>query len=174
MKIGIISDTHDCIKNTLRAFEYLNENEVELVLHCGDWVAPFMLEATKKLNCPIKAVFGNNEGARYPYFEKIKREGLNIELGDEGVWEGDYDNKRIAITHGHQPVILKLLIDSGKYDLVASGHTHMANIEMSNKTTHVNPGAIMGAKKLDIFDKFTLALYDTETNRPEIVYLDNK
>lgn len=171
MLIGIISDTHDNMENVLKAFRYFNEKNVGVVLHCGDWVAPFILEATTELNCPIKGVFGNNEGNRQPYYEKINDENLDVEISDEGVLECELDGKKIAVTHGHQPIILKLLLDSGKYDLVASGHTHEERIESYNKTLHVNPGAVLGAKGLKVFEKFSVCLYDTEKNEAKIVYI---
>ncbi len=170
MIIGIISDTHDSIKNVSKAFRFLNEKKVDVVLHCGDWVAPFILDAAKELDAPIKGVFGNNEGERYPYYEKIKRDNLNIEISDEGVWEGEFDGRKVAVTHGHQPLILKLLLDSG-YDLVASGHTHEELIKDYGKTLHVNPGSVLGAKQLVVKENFSLALYDTKSGQAEIFYL---
>ena len=170
MIIGIISDTHDNITNIMKAFDFLNQQEVSAVLHCGDWVAPFMLDAAKKLNCPVYGVFGNNEGDTRPYFEKIKADNLNIEISSEGVWEGELDGKKIAVTHGHQPVILKLLLDSG-YDLVATGHTHEPLVEQHGKTLHVNPGSVLGAKMLDVKDKFSFATYDTKKGQAKIHYL---
>ncbi|MFW5872944.1 MAG: metallophosphoesterase, partial [bacterium] len=146
MLIGIISDTHDNMENVLKAFKYFNEHDTDLVLHCGDWVAPFILEASTKLNCPLKGVFGNNEGNRAPYYEKIKDENLDIEISDEGIWQEKYDGRMIAVTHGHQPIILKMLLESGKYDMVASGHTHEEKIEKHNKTLHINPGSVLGTK----------------------------
>ncbi|MGM5482770.1 MAG: metallophosphoesterase [Nanobdellota archaeon] len=170
MLIGIISDTHDNIENTKRAFRFFNESGVGLVLHCGDWVAPFMLEASLELDCPIRSVFGNNEGDTHPYYELIKKENLDITLSDEGVWEGVVSGRNVAITHGHQPIILKLLLDSGKYDLVASGHTHMACIEWFNNTLHVNPGSVMGAKRLELKGRFSVAVYNTSSGEAEIKY----
>lgn len=170
MLVGIVSDTHDSITNTLKAFRFFNEKEVSLVLHCGDWVAPFMLDATKELNCPVKGVFGNNEGDSLPYYNKIKNEGLNLEISPEGIWEGELDGRKIAITHGHQPIILKLLLEAG-YDLVASGHTHDPTVQNYNETLYVNPGAVLGAKLLEVRDKFTLAIYDTKTGEAKIYEL---
>ncbi|MFW6013563.1 MAG: metallophosphoesterase [Candidatus Nanoarchaeia archaeon] len=170
MLMGIVSDTHDSVTNTLKAFKFFNKKGVSLVLHCGDWVAPFMLDATKELDCPVKSVFGNNEGDSLPYYNKIKNDELNIEISSEGVWEGEFDGKKIAITHGHQPVILNLLLNAG-YDLVASGHTHEAAIRKHDETLHVNPGAILGAKLLEVKDKFSFAIYDTITGKAQIYEL---
>lgn len=40
MKIGVISDTHDQQDLILECVHRLNEADVELVVHCGDWVSP--------------------------------------------------------------------------------------------------------------------------------------
>jgi uncharacterized protein len=65
MKVGVISDTHDQIENILKAVELLNQEKVELVVHCGDWVAPFTLKFYHALKCPIKGIFGNNDGDKF-------------------------------------------------------------------------------------------------------------
>ncbi|MEM3615578.1 MAG: metallophosphoesterase family protein, partial [Candidatus Methanomethylicia archaeon] len=41
MKIGIISDTHDRLQMIDEAVKRLNEENVEYVLHAGDYIAPF-------------------------------------------------------------------------------------------------------------------------------------
>jgi len=43
MKIGVISDTHDQQELILQSVQKLNEADVGLVIHCGDWVSPFIV-----------------------------------------------------------------------------------------------------------------------------------
>lgn len=40
MKIGVISDTFDQQDLVLQCIQMLNEADVGLVIHCGDWVSP--------------------------------------------------------------------------------------------------------------------------------------
>ena len=59
MKIGILSDTHDHLERLAAAIRLLNARDAELVLHLGDWVAPFVplfltKTAPEPLRCPVK------------------------------------------------------------------------------------------------------------------------
>ncbi|RLI45996.1 YfcE family phosphodiesterase, partial [Candidatus Bathyarchaeota archaeon] len=42
MLIGIMADTHDRLPLLDKAVKRLNEEKVKLVLHAGDYVAPFV------------------------------------------------------------------------------------------------------------------------------------
>ncbi len=44
MKIGIISDTHDRIDNLHKAITLLQVRGVQILIHCGDLCAPFMID----------------------------------------------------------------------------------------------------------------------------------
>ena len=80
MLIGIISDTHDHARNMLKAVRLFNEKKVELVVHCGDWVSPFMPDFCKELNCKIISVFGNNEGEHFRFLKRKEDKKWNIEF----------------------------------------------------------------------------------------------
>jgi len=60
----LISDTHDRLRLIDEAVERLNEKSSELVLHAGDYVAPFVASHFKPLKAPLIGVFGNNDGDR--------------------------------------------------------------------------------------------------------------
>lgn len=61
-KIGIMADTHDRLQLIDRAVETLNREGVDLVLHAGDYVAPFAVLRLKPLKAKLIGVFGNNDG----------------------------------------------------------------------------------------------------------------
>jgi len=62
MLIGLISDTHDNLPMIEKAVKKLNEENVALVLHAGDYISPFVIPKFKTLNAPLIGVFGNNDG----------------------------------------------------------------------------------------------------------------
>lgn len=68
MKIAAISDSHDHKDNILKAVTIINKRNVEAIIHCGDYVAPFVKKWFNELNSPIKknfyGVFGNNDGEK--------------------------------------------------------------------------------------------------------------
>ena len=64
MIVGLVSDTHDCLPLIDEAVKRLNEMNVELVLHAGDYISPFVASHFKPLKAPLIGVFGNNDGDR--------------------------------------------------------------------------------------------------------------
>ncbi len=137
MKIGIISDSHDngiAVENALKIFK---EKGVELIIHLGDIISPFTAKKLFNLGVPVKAVFGNNDGEKKFMREIFQNFGGEIA---EYTWVGEIDGIKIAFTHGHIHYLVESLIDSNKYDIVFSGHTHEKVEEKHEKTLHLNPG----------------------------------
>lgn len=61
---GLIADTHDCMPMLERAVDKFNEENIRLVLHSGDFVAPFTIIKLRDLKAKFIGVFGNNDGDR--------------------------------------------------------------------------------------------------------------
>ena len=59
MKIGLISDTHDYTRNIRIAVREFNENQVDFVIHVGDFVSPIAIESFKGVK--LVGVLGNND-----------------------------------------------------------------------------------------------------------------
>ncbi|MBI3036408.1 metallophosphoesterase [Candidatus Woesearchaeota archaeon] len=166
MKIGVISDTHDQRLRILEAIDIFNEEKVELVIHCGDWVAPFSAARFSALKCQIKAVFGNNDGDRIMHRE---RNGSFVEYHDEKM-EIAVEGRRIFVTHGHLPQLVENALKSGKYDAVFSGHTHIAHVKNEGKTLWLNPGTLVDETN-EKTKGMSIAVYDTATNNAELIKL---
>jgi uncharacterized protein len=64
MKIGLISDTHDDIENVIRAIDIFNKEQVQYVIHTGDYVFPGIVMEFKNLNARSIGVLSNNDGER--------------------------------------------------------------------------------------------------------------
>ncbi|MBI2545414.1 MAG: metallophosphoesterase [Candidatus Aenigmarchaeota archaeon] len=165
MKIGIISDTHDQRIKILEAIDIFNERKVELVIHCGDWVAPFTAARFSTLMCPIKGVFGNNDG------DKVRHRERNdfIEYYDDKM-ELEIGGRKLVATHGHISGMAEDLVRSGKYDAVFSGHNHIAHLKIEGKTLWLNPGTLVDETN-DKTKGMSIAIYDTENNNAEIIKL---
>lgn len=118
-RIGIISDTHDHVRNIKRALDAFRERSVEAVLHAGDVVAPFAAKALKAgLDVPLYVVFGNNDGEREGLARvlDIAPPPREIELG----------GKVIILAHDLNQVPEEL---ASSADMVVTGHTHEPLIE---------------------------------------------
>ena len=106
--------------------------------------------------------------AEYRYPEKVKLFGVNVEFVGETA-ELKFDNQKFFLCHGKNKKEINSAISSEKYDLVLSGDSHLAKIENIEKTIHINPGSTCGIKNEDINHELTIALYDTNNNKAEII-----
>lgn len=161
MLIGIMSDTHDNLPAIRKAVEFFNERNVDLVIHAGDYVAPFVARELKKLKAPLKGVFGNNDGERKGLYEAL---GIYDEL-----MELEADGMKIAVTHGTNEVLVKALVHSRLYDVVVVGHTHRYEIQEVGRTVLVNPGEVCGY----VTGVKSVALLDTRKREVQIINIDN-
>lgn len=173
MIIGVVSDTHDQLDNVEKAIQYFIKEKVELIIHCGDWVSPFVPQFIYKkfpeFPIPIKSVFGNNEGDHFRFFERKAK--WNIEYCKDTL-ELEIQNRKMIVYHGVSRAITQALIESKTYDVVFTGHTHIAVNETINGVLHLNPGALINFANGEITNNsLSIALYYPKTNSAKIIKL---
>ena len=105
MLIGLIADTHDNLPMVDKAVEKLNEMNVGLVLHAGDYVAPFVVPRFKELKAKLIGVFGNNDGDR-ELLKKRFSEYKHLEVHGEFA-EVFVSGLKIALLHGDEEELLE-------------------------------------------------------------------
>jgi putative phosphoesterase len=171
MKIGVISDTHDNLPSLKKALELLQQRQVELIVHCGDWVAPFAVEFFSRNSgeIPVKGVFGNNEGDTKSIVIRNAKLAKPIEFAERKVLELQTDGKSIACYHGEDKPTLDALIHSGKYQAIFTGHTHKVRNEMIGGVLVLNPGTTCHAADSEIIEESSVAIYDSQTNSAEVI-----
>jgi len=165
--IGIISDTHDCLPLIDVAVRQLNKERVKLVLHAGDFIAPFVASHLKPLRAELIGVFGNNDGDKEVLPKRFSEIGAEI--------RGDFaeiivDGLKVALLHGHNAELLRSLVNSGGYHVVVHGHTHQATVYRESDTLVINPGETCGY----LSRKATIAIFDTESREARIVQLKRR
>ena len=165
MIVGAISDTHDNLPQVEKAVKYLNSQKVGLVLHAGDYVAGFVIPHFKALNCNLTGVFGNNDGD-HELLRKRFGETTNCTIHEQFA-KVEIDGYKIALLHGTQTELLNAIVDSGYFDAVVHGHSHMHSVGKKGKTLAINPGELCGY----ITGKSTLALLDTAKGEAKIIEL---
>jgi putative phosphoesterase len=165
MLIGVISDTHDNLPLVERAVKRLNDEKVNLVLHAGDYVAPFVIPKFKALNAKLIGVFGNNDGD-HELLKKRFSETINCEIRGRFA-EIDADGFKIALLHGDETELLEALVSCECFDAVVHGHVHSLGVRKKGKTLVVNPGEVCGY----LSGKCTMALLDTIKREAKIVEL---
>ncbi len=170
MKLAVISDTHDHKDNVVKAVSIMNERNVEALIHCGDYCSPFVKIWFNELANNIKekfyGVFGNNDGDKVN-IRRVLGTICNIAVnGDEFIKE--FDGKKVYVAHRPKPEIIDSLANSGKIDIILSGHTHeIVNKKLVNNVLIINPGEACGY----LSDKSTFAIIDTDKLEAEIIDL---
>lgn len=140
MRIGVVSDTHDRAEVIADAIRLLQEQSVELILHCGDIETP----DTARLFKPVTThfVFGNWDKDRSKLSAAIREAGgVHYESFGTLTLEG----KRIAWVHSHERHQLRQLEHSDYFDYLFYGHTHVREQHRTGKTLVANPGALFRA-----------------------------
>jgi uncharacterized protein len=138
MRIGIVSDTHNNLRNVNRIVELFNAARVERVIHTGDITQAKTLEVFGRLDAPMYGVFGNNDQEREPLTAAIERHGFVFQ---EPPFELTWLARRIIVVH--DPLELDGSLQSG-HELALHGHTHLYRYERRGDQVIFNPGECAG------------------------------
>ena len=159
--IGIMSDSHDNRDAIREAVRLFNRRACRLVIHAGDFVAPFAAGELAMLDCPVKAVFGNCDGEKPGLSRTVEAFGKIR----EAPFVFSYEGREFLLTHTH--FSLDGHIRSGKYDVIVYGHTHRPEVRRSGQSLVINPGETGGW----VTGKRTVAILDPSGPVAEIVPL---
>ncbi|WP_050032497.1 YfcE family phosphodiesterase [Halorubrum halophilum] len=183
MRIGIVSDTHDDLAAVEAAVALFEREGVDVVVHCGDFVAPFSVTPFDAGEVPdagggsdaddgsdagfdFYAVRGNNDGewavqSTVESFGTYLGEAGTLSFGAADVGDAGDGAVDVAVTHGTSAVVVDALVDCGDYDYVFHGHTHAHGVEERGGTVRVNPGGLpIPVDGAD--DAFHVAVLDTD------------
>ncbi len=159
MRIGVVSDTHNNLRNVERIVELFREAGVERVVHTGDITQPRTLRALAAVDVPIIGVFGNND-EREALRESAA--GLAIELV-EPPFSWTLASRRILVAH--DPAELEDAA-ADEYAVVLHGHTHRRTMERGEGRLLFNPGECAG----HLAGRQTVGVVDLATLEPELLY----
>ncbi|MGA1195798.1 MAG: metallophosphoesterase [Candidatus Latescibacterota bacterium] len=135
--IGLITDTHDNKHAIAKAVQVFQQRDVGLILHGGDYIAPFNARWMSDIRVPFVGVFGNNDGEKFGLRAQFESLGPIHRATFVQVWEG----KRILMIH--EPDEVDALAQSGAYDVIFYGHTHKIDMR-KGPTLVINPGEACG------------------------------
>jgi putative phosphoesterase len=162
LKVAVISDTHDRLSKITRVVEMLNQMDIDLVVHCGDYSAPFAVKPYANLKPQMIGIYGNNDAEKSliaSHFKQIGKE-LRGEFGKITLGK-----KEGIMIHGHNNELLEALIESNAFDIIFYGHTHQSRIELKDDTLILNPGEVCGY----LTGESTFAVLETKTLKTEIL-----
>lgn len=138
MRLGIVSDTHNNLKNCRKIVELFNAASVDLVVHTGDITQAKTIEIFAHLDMPMTGVFGNNDQERDSLEAAVTRLGFNF---IEPPLPLEYAGRKIVVVH--DPLELAQ-VNQSEFDVILHGHTHRQLIDRSDGRLTFNPGECAG------------------------------
>lgn len=162
MNVGILSDTHNNVKNTQIALATFRERGISKLIHCGDITAPDIVQLFAGWD--VSFVFGNMDHGRGALMDAAKIAGVRPPQQTQIV---DADGVSIAVTHGNNHAELFRLQVGRKYGFVCHGHTHERRNEYHSgyAVRLINPGALGGNKP----QTRSIAILDTVSGEVEFI-----
>jgi putative phosphoesterase len=138
MRIGIVSDTHNHLRNVHRIVDLFAKAEVERVVHTGDITQAKTLEPFASLAAPFHGVYGNNDLERESLESAATRLGLRL---SEPPLHLEWANRRIVVVHDPRDLTDERLAAS---DVALHGHDHRRTFEQRHGAWVMNPGECAG------------------------------
>ena len=139
MLIGLISDTHDRLPAVDALLRQILARGAGLVLHAGDFCAPFSLRPFVEQSVPMAGVFGRNDGD-HEGLKAYASRGFGIELF-ESPHSLEVGGQRILLVHDLGDVSTHSIEG---HSIVVHGFTHREEMKTRGDTLLVNPGEACG------------------------------
>jgi len=140
MLIGVVSDTHNNLKNIDKIIDLFNCYDLEFVIHTGDITNSVSLEKFKRLNTNLIGVYGNNDLLENNLEEVCNTQGFKFE---KPPLELTIANTKISVFH-EPDNIHQYLIKNKEAELILHGHTHKYRYEKIKQKIIFNPGESAG------------------------------
>ncbi len=135
MRIAVISDTHSRTSSVQAALALLAQQNVALILHCGDIQDG---DTVKLFPANTHFVPGNCDDRN-----EIRNAAQSIGATyHDGYGTLELAGKSVGFVHGDDPQLLRDLEQSNAFDFLFHGHTHIAGERQVGKTRVINPGAL--------------------------------
>jgi len=163
MRVGLLADTHDRLPAVAALVRLMADRGARMVLHAGDFCAPFSLQPLLEPQLPVGGVFGRNDGDRQGLLGKAAA-GLGVELF-ESPHTFEVGGRQILLVHDIGEVQPRSV---ESHALVVHGCTHRRESRSRGETLIVNPGEGCGW----LYGTPSGAVLDLQTNEIEFLELD--
>jgi putative phosphoesterase len=163
MKIGLMADSHDRIPAVRELLHLMQQGGVTMVLHAGDFVAPFILTPFEELHMALAGVFGKNDGDQQGLLSRAQA-GIGMEI---------FPSPHSFEVAGHQILLVHDLGEVQKrsissHSVVVHGFTHQQSMKSRGDTLLVNPGESCGW----LHGTPGAAILDLDTKQVQFLNLD--
>jgi putative phosphoesterase len=163
MRLGLMADTHDRLPAVAEFARRFTEGGIGLVLHAGDFCAPFALGPIHAANLALAGVFGRSDGDRKGLRAEASR-GVGTELY-ESPHSVEVNGQRILLVHDIDEVGQRSL---GAHTVVVHGCSHRQEVRSEESTLIVNPGEACGW----LYGRPSAAILDLTTRHVELLTLE--
>jgi putative phosphoesterase len=140
MQLGVVSDTHGHIGSTTAAVRILAREKIDTVLHCGDIGSPSIVPLFAGFSAHF--VFGNVDHDEGALSQAIEESGQTCHGRFGSLILAGW---KVAWLHSDDHELFEETVESGDWDLVCYGHTHVAEQHLERRTLVLNPGALFRA-----------------------------
>jgi putative phosphoesterase len=162
MRVGLLADTHDRLPAVATLVRLMADRGARMLLHAGDFCAPFSLQPLLEPQLPVGGVFGRNDGDRQGLLAKAAA-GIGVELF-ESPHTFEVGGRQILLVHDIGEVQSRSVESHG---LVVHGCTHRRESRSRGDTLIINPGEGCGW----VYGTPSAAILDLETNEVEFLEL---
>jgi len=162
MRVGLLCDTHDRLPAIDALVREMMARGVGLVLHGGDYCAPFALRPFLEHNVAMAGVFGRNDGD-HEGLKAVAAAGVGIELF-ESPHSMEVAGIHILLVHDIGDVRENSIEN---HSVVVHGFTHREEMKTRGDTLIVNPGEGCGW----LYGTPSAAVLDLDTKRVEFFKL---
>ena len=163
MRLGIFADTHDHLNHLRRAVAIFNQRNCDLVVFAGDFVSTFAIPPLRRLDCPMIASFGDNEGNKLGIAGGMQIIG---QVGEPPFGFRAADGTRLLVTHQRQ--LVRDWVDGA--DIVIFAHTHRPSVQRDDHgRLWVNPGETSGWTYGDP----TVIILETSPRHVDLIHLND-
>jgi putative phosphoesterase len=163
MKVGLLADTHDRLPAIAALVRQMGERGAEMLLHAGDFCAPFAMDPLLAPRLPVGGIFGRNDGDRQGLLGKAAA-GIGVELF-ESPHTFEVAGRQILLVHDIGDVQSRSV---EAHSLVVHGCSHQSECRRRGDTLVINPGEGCGW----LYGIPSAALLDLDTNHVEFITLD--
>jgi putative phosphoesterase len=163
MRVGLIGDTHDRVPAIAELVRQMQAAGAGMVLHAGDYCAPFSLRPFEEAQVSLAGVFGRNDGDPQGLRSRAQA-AFGTELF-ESPHSFEVGGQRILLVHDIGDVQKRSITG---HDIVVHGNTHQQEMKTRGDTLIVNPGEACGW----LFGTPSAAVLDLVTRNVEFLTLN--
>lgn len=163
MRVGLMADSHDRLPAIAELVKRMQEGGASMILHAGDYCAPFALRPIEAASMSLAGVFGKNDGDTQGLLAKASA-GFGAELF-ESPHSFEMGGQRILVVHDIGEVQPRSVEG---HSIVIHGCTHQQEMKTRGDSLIVNPGESCGW----LYGTPKAAILDLQTKQVEFISLD--